>query len=82
MTISDVIENQKEWYHFRQIKANALDIECKGLRALVIELREKIKILENEINESDIVKLKRTNDKLIKRISKLVQRVRLLTSKK
>lgn len=73
-TISDVIENQREWYYFRQVKTNALDVECKGLRALVIELREKIKVLEEEkaiTDTLDTVKLKKTNDKLIRRIAKL-----------
>ena len=86
IAISDVVENQKEWYYFRQVRTNALDIECKGLRLLVIELREKIKNLEDEKaiftdDKSSKLKLEKTNDKLIKRIAKLAHRIRTLTAK-
>ena len=83
MVISDVIENQREWYYFRQVKTNALDIECKGLRQLVIELQEKIKSLEAEkatVDNLDKEKLKRTNDKLIRKIGKLTGRIKDLKS--
>ena len=85
MAISNVVENQREWYYFRQVRTNALDIECKGLRLLVIELQEKIKKLEDEkaffVDDKLIKsKLEKTNSKLIKRIAKLSDRIRVLTS--
>jgi gamma-glutamylcyclotransferase (GGCT)/AIG2-like uncharacterized protein YtfP len=46
--IKDVIENQRSWYYFRQVKFNKVDIECRGLKALVVELRQTIKTLEEE----------------------------------
>ena len=85
IAISDVVENQREWCYFRQVKINALDIECKGLRLLVTELRETIRILENEkIAEERLTKiqLERTNNKLIKRIAKLTEKLRALTDQK
>lgn len=74
MTISDVIENKREWYYFRQVKLNKLVIECKELRLLVVELREKNRILENEKELK--IKLERTNSKLLKRIDKLTAELR------
>lgn len=79
MVISDVIENQREWYYFRQVKTNALDIECKGLRQLVIELQEKIKSLEAEkisIVDERIIRLEKTNGRLIKKIGKLTSKIK------
>lgn len=47
-TINDVIEHQRNWYYFRQVRFNKLDIECRGLKELIIELRKTIKTLEEE----------------------------------
>lgn len=83
--VSDVIENQRSWYYFRQVKFNRLDIECRGLRELVIELRKTIQILEaekekleNSINKKD----ERTNKKLLVRIDKLTAKLKSAEGKK
>jgi hypothetical protein len=83
MVISDAIENQKEWYYFRQVRFNKIDIECKGLNISIFELNNKIKTLEEEkqliidvqlVNEKIIKRLERTNLKLVKRIHILTAR--------
>lgn len=55
-TLKDVIEHQRNWYYFRQVRFNKLDIECKGLRELAIELRKSLRALEEE-NEQLKIKL-------------------------
>lgn len=69
MAISDAIENQKEWYYFRQVRFNLLDIENKGLKALILELEHKIKIIEE--------KAERVKGKLLHRIKKLTAQKKL-----
>jgi len=75
MTISDAIENKKEWYYFRQVRFNLLDIENKSLKALVLQLENKIKVSEQKAEE----KLERTKKHLLHRIAVLVARNKKLT---
>lgn len=42
MTIADAIENKKEWYYFRQVRFNLLEMENKSLKAHILKLEEKI----------------------------------------
>lgn len=77
MAISDAIENKKEWYYFRQIRLNLLDIENKGLKALVLELENKIKTIEQKLKE----KTDRTAKKLLHRIAMLSARNKLTPPK-
>src|SRR6266851_612069 len=73
-TIDDVIKNQRSWYYFRQVKFNKIDIECRGLRELVSELKRIIKNLEVE-NEQLKEKIKEistnTAARMMKRINKI-----------
>lgn len=77
--IADVIEHQRSWYYFRQVKFNRTDIECRGLRQLVVELRNTIKTLENEKEQLQKIideKSVRTNEKFIKRIGVLTAKLK------
>lgn len=79
--IADVVENQRSWYYFRQVKFNRVDIECRGLRELVIELRKTVKSLEDEKEALQKIvdeKFVRTNDKFVKRIGREVARRKAL----
>lgn len=92
--IADVVENQRSWYYFRQVKFNRVDIECRGLRELVIELRKNIKILEdkkeelekalmsavNAVNNDE--KTERMKKKFLLRIGKLTAELKELKSEK
>lgn len=75
ITISDAIENKKEWYYFRQVRFNLLDIENKNLRALVLKLENDIKVVQEKAD----AKLERTIKNLQHRIDVLTGRNKKLT---
>ena len=76
MAISDAIENKREWYYFRQVRTNLLDIENKSLKDHILKLEEKIKKREERM----LFKYDKAIQKLQRRVAVLSARNKDLTA--
>lgn len=78
ITIADAIENKKEWYYFRQVRFNLLEIENKNLKVRIANLEDKLKTIEEKHKE----KFERATRKFEVRVGKLTGKNKELTNAK